>query len=436
MTDRRCSTASNEKWKIGVVVAIMRQGTRVAQSLGLAGLGLLLWIAESCVVVVVAFEPFAFSTARRCPQSAALVALCAKEPNQPKIKGSAKLSVAPQHAKQQQRSRRPAFSQAAYVATPPLEARAAATEKHNQVSSDDTAAAAAAAHSIPLFLEDDTVKDGESSVPLVPVPRTLQSQRRKPGRADGTVMATNAWRVSTAGRVGTKRHVNPCKVYLGNLDFCVTAHDVREWVVSHMGLPSHVLLASSQNAVHVVTDWRSGRSKGYAFVVFTEPMYATVAMATLHGAMWHDRQVTASQGVAQESILHQRLLEEQYLAKQAKRQQEAAANQNVTSIPEPIYMEAHEATMLSRLDPDLLEGVTVLGQESLNDDDDEYDGDDDDDDDLEEYQEDDEFLDETSQIADIGPGENEAAVALNRVQRREAAKRAPRRKKPSQGFGR
>jgi RNA recognition motif. (a.k.a. RRM, RBD, or RNP domain) len=420
------------------------------RSIGLMGLGLLLWIAESCIwvaVVVVAFEPSAFSTTTRQRATTAdlVVALLAKEPSsqpnhQPKIKGNSKLNLSPPHPKKPQH-RRPAFSQAAHVTTaattntsPPLEARATATEKPSQDINDATVAEAEAL-SAPAFL--DALKDGESNgVPLVSVPRQLlQPQRRKPGRADGTVMATNAWRVSTAGRVGTKRHVNPCKVYLGNLDFSVTVDDVQEWVVSKMGLPPHVLLASSQNAVHVVTDWRSGRSKGYAFVVFTEPMYATVAMATLHGAMWHDRQVTASQGVAQESLLHQRLLEEQYLAKQAKREQEAAVAATQTSIPEPIYMEAHEATMLSRLDPDLLEGVTILGQDSLNDndDDDEYDGDDDD---LEEYQEDDGFLDESNPIPDIGSSEDEAANVLNRVQRREAAKRTPRRKKPSQGFGR
>lgn len=358
--------------------------------------------------------------------------------------------------KQQQKpSRRPIFSQEAHVA------------------------------SFPRGEDSDSLGSEQQQFSVYPQQRRQQSVPvdRVDRRSDGQLISANAQRVATAGRVGTQRHVNPCKVYLGNLSFQVSSKQVQEWIVDIMGLPAHIVLASSNKGCHIVTDWKTGKSKGYGFVVFSEPMYATVALETLNNRLWHNRTVTASPGIPHESLAHKAMLQERFDSKQAKRlaaAEKAAKTNASTPIPVVVYMDAHEASMLARLDPDLLQGVTirkeakdttirtddkdhltaVLGKdqdqsksrtetnnqlpqmESLElnvelEDDEDDDGDYDDDYDDECDDVDDDLLEWETRIEAQSGESKESAIEspMNREQRREADKRTPRRKKESKGFG-
>jgi RNA recognition motif. (a.k.a. RRM, RBD, or RNP domain) len=238
-------------------------------------------------------------------------------------------------------------------------------------------------------------------------------------------MSLHTERLQNAGRVGTKRFVNPCKVFIGNISFQVqSAQELRNWVIQQMGLPEHILLKDCQ----LVTEWKTGNSKGYGFLLFTEPIYATMAITKLNGMRWLDRPLSVLQGIQQKTLQELSL-----------RLERASGENNTTQStqkekPSVVYMDAQEAAMLRKLDPDLLNGVQIVPTLStalpdpISDVDDEDYGDSDDGVDGIWYGDDEE--ERTSYNA--GPMAEEAK---NRQQRRDAAKGKKRVKQPRKGFG-
>jgi RNA recognition motif-containing protein len=175
-------------------------------------------------------------------------------------------------------------------------------------------------------------------------------------------------RVQNAGRVGTKRYRNPSLVFMGNLSLQITnATILQNWIVQQMGLPSSILLSDCK----IITEWKTGRSKGYGFVVFTEPIYASVAITKLHGQIWYDRSITVHPGVRKQVVAELHAIHTRAAIKQQERQLELYDNNNndsnsdsSNSSNEIVYMDAQEAAMIKRLDPDLLEGVTIVVENS------------------------------------------------------------------------
>jgi RNA recognition motif-containing protein len=105
--------------------------------------------------------------------------------------------------------------------------------------------------------------------------RPKQQQKQQPSFAsDSTLGSLHQQRLQTAGRVGTKRYVNPCKVFFGNLPFDADETALSQWFTTCMGLPAAILL----HDLKIVRDWKTGKSKGYGFAVLTDPVYATVAI--------------------------------------------------------------------------------------------------------------------------------------------------------------
>lgn len=214
-------------------------------------------------------------------------------------------------------------------------------------------------------------------------------------RGDSKVGALHEQRVKTAGRVGTKRYVNPCKVFVGNLPFSVTASDLERWICEQQGLPRAVLL----NECKTITDWKTGQSKGYGFAVFTEAIYATVCIEKCNGLMWQGRAITVNQGVKKEQ-------EQQLWLKKKKRkpidQDEEAIAAAVQEAEEEERMDPEEIAMLRMLDPDLVPDSFKL--------DDDMDG--------------------------SVPPIDEHGEPMNRQKRREIERKQKRLRKPqSKGFG-
>jgi RNA recognition motif-containing protein len=212
-------------------------------------------------------------------------------------------------------------------------------------------------------------------------------------------------RVQTAGRVGTKRFVNPCLVFIGNLPYNTTSEELQSWLCDQMATPAPLLL--HQN-VDIIRDWKTGQSKGYAFVTFAAAHLATLAIDRLHHCQYQGRLLTVSQG-RKKPDPNLILLQEQKKQRKLQRSLEQEATETALEILEP-----EEYALLARLDPDLLVN-TEVEDDSLEDNDDDYDGD------FIEYEED-------------GPEEDEAG-RMNRQQRREAAKGKKKRKLPHKGFG-
>ena len=228
--------------------------------------------------------------------------------------------------------------------------------------------------------------------------------------ADSVLAEKHERRVKTAGRVGTKRYVNPCKVFVGNLPFDCAAENLQTWLCNEMGLPRGVLL----NECNVVCDWKTGVSKGFGFAVFTEAVYATVCIDKCHGADFGGRAVTVKQGIKKQST-------ELYVKKEKKLPTDAEEQAIQAGMQQTMErLDPYEEAVLRRKDPDLLEDK--LDDKILFGED--HDGDDDDEDVDGVWMEDD---DNAPALSD--------AEAMNRKTRREAARRVKRRKLPSNGFG-
>lgn len=235
-----------------------------------------------------------------------------------------------------------------------------------------------------------------------------QQQQQQRHRTGSRIMDLHQQRVQTAGRVGTKRFVNPCLVFVGNLPYSTTSDELQTWLCQQMATPAAVLL---HQKVDIIRDWKTGQSKGYAFVTFAAAHYATLAIDQLHQREYDQgRLLTVAQGKKKPDPNLILLREQKQQQKQTLHPEEQQAEQTALEILEP-----EEYALLARLDPDLLVHTQVAVEESL-DDDDGYDG----------YDDGDDFVVEDSQ---------EDTEIRNRQQRRDAAKSKKRTKVPHKGFG-
>jgi hypothetical protein len=279
-------------------------------------------------------------------------------------------------------------------------------------------------------------KSSQSEQPGQPQPQQQQKNRSLQRGGDSTIGIAHAARVRAAGRVGTKRYVNPCKVFFGNLPFDYTEANLQTWICDKMGMPFQILL----NDCKIVRDWKTGNSKGFGFAVFTEAVYATVCIDKCHRVMLEGRAVTVKQGAKkQETIV--------YLKKNKKASQnpeEAAIlngieqasdgnddndnddDDNTTSYSEKsrrrereeIY-DPYELAILRKLDPDLvddrLDDADLFAEFADSDGDDDNDG------------VDGVWVEDNGPVVDVDD-------AMNRQTRREASRRQKRIKLPHKGF--
>lgn len=231
-----------------------------------------------------------------------------------------------------------------------------------------------------------------------------EPEKRKYG-SDSRIGSMHQERIKTAGREGTKRFVNPCKVFLGNLPFNTTEDHLKDWVCEEMGLPATILL----NECKVIRDWKTGDSKGYGFVVFTEPIYATVCIDKCNGKELWGRRLNVKQGQKkQDTTVYVKKKKEK-----AKDADEEAIQAGIDAAEDP--MDAEQAALLRMLDPDLAPEFT----------DDELFGGDDDDDEVDGF-----WAGDEEEVEEFG-----ANGTMNREKRREAARKQKRRKLPHTGFG-
>jgi RNA recognition motif-containing protein len=230
--------------------------------------------------------------------------------------------------------------------------------------------------------------------------RFAQPNTNKKYGADSKIASIHEERLKTAGRVGTKRYIDPCKVFIGNLPFNVDDAQLKSFVLKTMG-QSKIVLHSSK----VIYDWKTGKSKGYGFVQFIDPIYATVCMDQCHGKELNGRPVSVSQGKKKEQE------NELYLNKK-KKKPETDEEAVISSALDEAESE-EEIPVFGGSDEDIELDAALFGIVG-DDDDDEYDG---------------VFLERSPKFeGDIDPD-------LNREQRREAGRRLKRKKAPSKGFG-
>jgi len=228
-------------------------------------------------------------------------------------------------------------------------------------------------------------------------------------RSDSKIGSIHKERLKTAGRPGTKRFVDPCKVFVGNLPFDVDKKELANFILETMGQSRMIL-----HSFKVISDWKTGKSKGYGFLEFTDPIYATVCMEVCNGKKLNGRPIKVSQGKKKDE-------EDAVYIKKKRKNAESEEEEVISSALD----EAEGTGDELELDED---GIAIF--DDSNDDDLELDamlfGLDLDDDD---EQDDGVFLERASKY------EEDIDENLNREQRRDAARRRKRKKMPSKGFG-
>ncbi len=78
---------------------------------------------------------------------------------------------------------------------------------------------------------------------------------------------------------------NVMKLYVGNLSFSTTEHELRDLFAAH----------GTVTDVHVVTDRMSGQSRGFAFVTMGNRSEGQAAINALEGHSLDDRNLTVNE---------------------------------------------------------------------------------------------------------------------------------------------
>lgn len=105
--------------------------------------------------------------------------------------------------------------------------------------------------------------------------------KRNRSNKSSYLIERNNERLTTAGKPGSKSYIDPNKLFIGNLPFDATEHDIQKLFAKVWGVP---LTAVDERieSIKIIRDWKTGQSKGYGFLQFYEPMVATSTMLSVN----------------------------------------------------------------------------------------------------------------------------------------------------------
>jgi len=106
-----------------------------------------------------------------------------------------------------------------------------------------------------------------------------------------TIQEIHNLRKRYAGKPGSKNFLDPNKVFMGNIPFHATEDEVKEFFIQQLGHVHNI------DSFKIIRDWKTGQSKGYGFIQFTEPIYATAAMEMIKNKMFMGRIINLRQGM-------------------------------------------------------------------------------------------------------------------------------------------
>ena len=236
-----------------------------------------------------------------------------------------------------------------------------------------------------------TDRAGSTTTTTLLAVRSKRRRRSMNFGGDSVLAETNQQRVATAGRKGSKFFVDPTKVFVGNLPFNATEDNVMDFLEDNLGHTRNV------RSVDIIRDWKTGDSKGYGFVLFVDPIYATCAMEFCKNKSLFGRILTLSQGKKKfdSNVL--------FVKKKKKKKQ---VDPETAAIEEGLQQVE---------DFDSVDDAVLFADED-NDDDDGFDGF------FEDF-----YPDKFEELT-------EEEQQLNREQRRDLKRRRKRRKLPHKGF--
>lgn len=208
--------------------------------------------------------------------------------------------------------------------------------------------------------------------------------------------------------------MDPNKVFIGNLPFDASVDDVKKFLTQKLGNLHNV------ESVKIISDWKTNKSKGYGFIQFMDPIYATSAMEIIKGKKLKGRVIRLDQGKKKEDDKNRVLFVKKRERKDGDDDIETEDSVIDGALDEVEAMEGEELQRFTVNDFDN-EDDSLL----FNDDDDE----DDEDDEL------DGWFEEIYGGSKWEELSEEEAKNMNRAQRREAQRAKPKKKLPHKGFG-
>jgi len=241
------------------------------------------------------------------------------------------------------------------------------------------------------------------------------------GSKQSSLETINRTRKHLAGKPGTKHYMDPNKVFIGNLPYDATVDDVSDFLLENL-TTLHTILS-----IKIVTDWKTGKSKGYGFVQFMDPMAATSAMSIVKGRKLKGRVVRLDQGRKKDDLEKRVLFVKKRAENKSGLDAEGVVIDGVLDRVEGIERGTKDKDGVEENE----EAVYTLDDFEDSDDalfDDEGDDDDDDDDEFDGIFE---QIYGTNKYEDL---DEEETKNMNRAQKREAARRKPRKKLPHKGF--
>lgn len=240
-----------------------------------------------------------------------------------------------------------------------------------------------------------------------------------------SIYSLNQERKRLAGKPGSKHFLDPNKIFVGNLSFDTTEEDLKDFLTEHLGHLHYV------ESVKIITDWKTGKSKGYGFVLFIDPIFATSSMEIVKGKKLKGRVIRLDQGKRkgddEKRVLFVRRRErtrsdmddESIVIDEALDLVDGTEDESTDkSEDEDVSNNQDEDFEVSDFD-DISDDILFAGDLDSENDDDLIDG----------------WYEEVYGSNKWEPLTQEESEGMNREQRRKAQKLKPRKKLPHKGFG-
>lgn len=122
--------------------------------------------------------------------------------------------------------------------------------------------------------------------------KSSNSSGSKVCQGDSVLITQHQERIKSAGKFGSKGYIDPCKVYIGNIPEEWDKDKMVDTVLKIMGQSKMILHCSK-----LVIDWKTGLSKGFGFITFVDPVFATICIDSVQGTKFGHQRLHVSQGI-------------------------------------------------------------------------------------------------------------------------------------------
>jgi len=227
-----------------------------------------------------------------------------------------------------------------------------------------------------------------------------------------TIGYLNQQRKHYAGKPGTKHYLDPKKIFIGNIPYDATVEDLSVFFREHLGHLDNVV------KMKIIIDYKTGKSKGYGFIMFSSGIYATSALLLVKGKKLNGRVVRLDQGRKKDDLEGRELFVKKRSRNKSVLDDESTVIDDALDEVEGIATQSVEDENVYTLNDFDEEDDTLFGEQDDDDDEGDIDG----------------VFEEIYKPSKWEQLDDEITKNMNREQRREAQNKMPRKKLPHKGF--